>query len=277
MSCTEIEFHFSDRERIEILSAILGANDFTGFEETGQSFNAYTDRILDEATVRSMLKEYTIFDQVNFKIRTVPYKNWNAIWEQNYKPIFISNRVFVRSSFHKPNQHAEYEIIIDPKMAFGTGHHDTTSMMMEMMLHLDLRDKTVLDFGSGTGILSILAEKMGAANVIALDNDQRACENMMENIQLNHADNIMSIQGNEHDIPCLRYDLVLANVNKNIIVNCMEILACNAKLNAQILLCGLLTKDEKVVLEAASQFGLSPEESKTRNEWICLKLNKVSR
>ena len=184
-----IQITFSDLqpEQKDILIAQLSDAGFDGFEETEIGLEAF---IRSKEFDKSLLDEIAFKYQLFYKVSVIKNTNWNLVWETNFAPIIIGNFVSIRADFHEPVKNVEFEIIITPKMSFGTGHHATTYMMIEQMREIDFKEKTVLDFGTGTGILSLLAEKLGAREIIAADNDDWSIENAGENIKRNHSSKV---------------------------------------------------------------------------------------
>jgi ribosomal protein L11 methyltransferase len=188
--------------------------------------------------------------------------------------VYVNNQIQIRASFHPKESHYPIDIVIDPKMSFGTGHHETTYMMSETMLDIDFSNKTVFDFGSGTGILSILAAKLGAKSVYALDHEEWAYHNCVENAELNNVSCIEAVFGDEQKFPTISFDIILANINRNIIAKNMSVLAGLMHIESQLLISGFLTTDEEDLLAIAAQNNLMLLGSKQKNGWVCLNLAK---
>lgn len=268
----EVAFPANGSQKTELLSAILNGYGFEGIEELPHSLKGYIRADLFNANnLASYFNRFDDLRGIQFVHRKVPNKNWNEAWEKSYEPVTIASKVRIRASFHKIDKQIPYDILIDPKMSFGTGHHATTQLMIEMMIGMDFRGKSVLDFGSGTGVLSILAHKMKAKSVIAVDIDQWAFENMKENIRINQAENIEARMGDAGAIGVDKSDIILANVNKNIISENMELLVCALIRRGIILFSGLLENDETAIVNSAWSNGLILKEKKTKNGWLCLK------
>jgi len=223
------------------------------------------------------LTHFTNERKLNFSVTKVENKNWNAEWESNFYPVIINSPIHdnpwlaIRASFHKPIKNVEHEIINTPKMSFGTGHHVTTSMMIRMMSELDFDGKTVFDFGTGTGILAILSEKLGASKVIAIDNDDHSIQNAEENIQTNDCSRIqllkLSAAKGTH-----QFDIILANIIKRVILNNLDSLAKQLLPGGVLVLSGLLKDDEKKILESSKNYGLLLGKKIEEYNWIWLQM-----
>jgi len=201
----------------EVMVAQLGLLGFESFVDTPEGFKAY----IPQSDFRENdFLQIDVFDiqglEIEWQSQIIPPKNWNRLWEQNFSPIKVGNRCVVRADFH-PSEKAEYELVITPKMSFGTGHHQTTQMMISFLLDLDCKDKCVLDMGTGTGVLAILAEKRGANSILAVDNDPWCVENTKENIELNRCQYI-SAELDDSVSTTKKFDLVLANINRNVLL-----------------------------------------------------------
>ncbi|MGN6398899.1 MAG: 50S ribosomal protein L11 methyltransferase [Flavisolibacter sp.] len=249
----------------EILISQLEEFNANGFEQTEHSLIAYfAENNFDSYEINQLLKNYS------FTISTIEDRNWNEVWESNFQPVIVDNFCGIRADFHQPIKDVDYEIIITPKMSFGTGHHATTFMMVEQMRHLDFTSKTVFDFGTGTGILAILAEKLGAASIQAIDVDDWSIENAKENIEKNSSCNIDVVLSSK--IPAGKFDIILANINRNVIVQYLPELKNTLHENGSLLLSGLLTSDEKHIVEACNRQNFSLVKKTEKNNWISLLL-----
>ena len=202
----------------------------------------------------------------------VPKVNWNKKWESNFSPISIGNFCTVRASFHPMNKGTIHDIIIDPKMAFGTGHHETTYMMIEFMAKMDFLNKNVLDFGCGTGILSILANKIGASKIDGIEIERNAVLNARENVLLNNAQDIEIILGDENEISS-DYDIILANINRNVLLKTMPILSQYLNTNGNLLISGILQSDTDIILKSIEENALSVREVESKGEWQAVLIN----
>lgn len=260
----------------DMLINTLGEVGFDTFEELEFGFKAYIPvDDFDEAKLIVALEPYRDMFTFSYEVTLIPQKNWNEVWESNFEPIAIKDKIFVRATFHEPKPEFEYEIVIDPKMAFGTGHHQTTSMMLELMLENEFADKNVLDMGCGTGILAIMASKLGAANVTAIDYDIVCFESTIENAQLNNIDNITAVCGSKEVIPDEQYDTILANINRNILLDQMQRYSEVLKPEGELYLSGFYEKpDLDIIMDEARKHGLKYIIHKKNNDWVATKFIK---
>jgi ribosomal protein L11 methyltransferase len=260
----------SSEEQKDILVALLAEWGIEGFEE-GESelfASGKTDEV-DKGEIEAYLSE----NEITFTKEVVVNQNWNTVWESNFQPIQVDDFVGVRADFHAPFTGVEYEIVITPKMSFGTGHHATTFMMMQLMRMVDFKEKTVFDFGTGTGILAILAEKLGAKNVLAADNDDWCIENANENVERNNCQNI-DVEKKDCPPAGQNFDIVLANINRNIILENFSALSDNVLAGNKLLLSGLLVADGPDILAESEKFAFKKLNSIEKNGWIALLLEK---
>jgi ribosomal protein L11 methyltransferase len=247
----------------EELIALLEDYNPSGFEQTDETLKAYFEE--NDFNQDDILK---ILEGYQYNRTDVEEQNWNQVWEQNFQPVIVEDFCAVRAHFHEPGRHVQHEIIITPKMSFGTGHHATTYMMLQQMRDIDFQNKTVFDFGTGTGILAILAEKLGATSVTAIDVDEWSIENAKENFERNGCSNIaVSLSSN---LPNAAYDVVLANINLNVILAYIESLARIIKSGGQVLFSGLLVADEETITAAAEQQNLRLIKRAERQGWLSL-------
>lgn len=256
---------------IDILVAELGQVGFESFTENPDGVEAYIQKKDWNA---SLLKEIQILesDEVSFsyEVKEIEQVNWNEEWEKNFEPIAVDGQVSVRAPFHK-DPHLKFDIVIEPKMSFGTGHHETTHLMIQHLLQMDLKDKKVLDMGCGTGILAIFSEMKGAADIDAIDIDNWCYENSLENVERNNCRNISVFEGDASLLKPNAYDLIIANINRNILLNDMHIYARSLKENGTLLLSGFYNEDVEKINEVAMQNGLKFKKKLERNNWVGLK------
>jgi len=253
-----------------ILIALLTNIGFDSFEEQGDKLISYISaKELNINELKDVLNVLPSLKCLKFEISDLENKNWNEVWESSFEPIVIDDKCTVRASFHKKAT-TEYEIEIEPKMAFGTGHHATTYMMISFMLNLDFKDKTVLDFGSGTGILSILAEKMGAKSIFANDIEEPAFENLEVNAKLNNCKKITNKLGGIEIVPKKTYDIILANVNTKALSENLIYLKDKMHQSTLIMLSGILIEQKEIIFEITEKLNLKLLEEKEKNKWTSL-------
>jgi len=265
----QIAINFIGIDQCEILIAVLSEYGFEGFEENQNQLLAFIpEKKFNESDLEITLSNISL----SYSKKIIPQTNWNEEWEKNFEPITINDFCGVRASFHQPIKNVLHEIIITPKMSFGTGHHATTYLMIDAMKNIDFENKTVLDFGTGTGILAILAEKLGAKKIIAVDNDGWCITNANENIITNDCKKI-SIE--EKDTIPFRengFDIILANINKNIIITQLPFFKQQLTLKGVLLLSGLLNEDYKEMELQSKINDLSITQKYLKSNWICLEL-----
>lgn len=267
-----------DTDTTDLLAAFLGDIGFESFVPDDKGLTAYIqDSIYKPEDIRDALADFPINCDLSLSTQLVKGQNWNSEWEKHYfKPITVGNECVVHSTFHTDVPQARYDIVIDPKMAFGTGHHATTSQMIRLILDTDLTGKSVIDMGTGTGILSILCCMKGASRVTGIEIDPYACENAVENVALNNADAEM-ITGDASALSSLKpVDFFLANINRNVITGDIEKYSSRLKRGGAMLLSGFYTEDIPVVEEAASKAGLKLELSTQQDNWVALRLVKIN-
>ncbi|WP_242121463.1 50S ribosomal protein L11 methyltransferase [Aestuariivivens sediminicola] len=269
-----LEYHFNVRPiqpGVEILIAELGFAGFESFVETEDGLMAY---IKKEGWDDAVLEDIQILKSDEFKIthtvKEILQTNWNAEWEKNFDPITVENRCAVRAPFH-PKTDVEYDIVIAPKMSFGTGHHETTYMMLQQILSNDFKNKTVLDMGCGTGVLAILAEKKGAHMIDAVDYDNWCVINSAENIELNSCKHITVIEGDASVLKDKSYDIILANINRNILLRDIETYVSCLNENGMLFLSGFYRDDISAIQRECDKHVLKFEEKLERNNWVSLK------
>ena len=270
----EYNFTFSPKEPIsEILIAELGNVGFESFVETENGVTAYIQKTDWNAEI---LADVFVLNSDEFSIEynqnEVPQTNWNAEWEKNFEPIQVDDLVSIRAPFHE-NPNLKYDIVIEPKMSFGTGHHETTHMMVQHLLQLDLENKKVLDMGCGTGILAIFAEMKGAKLLDAIDIDNWCYENSVENVTRNNCKNISVYEGDATLLVDKKYDVIIANINRNILLTDMKVYTNCLQEGGVLLLSGFYEQDIPVIDAEVIKYGLKLEKFIQRNNWVALKYN----
>jgi len=265
----KIEFHDLFNDQIELLIAELSNSGFEGFEEIDNSLSAF----IPESDFNEMLlKEITEKRNVSFSKTVIEETNWNEVWESNFNPVVVDDFVIIRADFHEPITGVEHEIIITPKMSFGTGHHATTNMMIQQMREVDFTGKVVFDFGTGTGILAILAEKLGAERIVAVDNDDWSISNTEENLGRNKCKKVELIKADNAE-NAEQFDIILANINKNVIVDNFSLLVERLSRDGILLLSGLLDQDEPDILQIAAEHSLNFMKKAELDKWVSLRFS----
>jgi len=270
----KVEIAVDENEQERVMAELLAIG-FDSFEEHVNMLEAY---IAKDAFAEKDLKEvlYEINPLYTYSFSDMPNINWNEEWEKNFAPLVIADQCYVRASFHPERPELQYEVVINPKMSFGTGHHATTSLMLEYELETDLTGKIMIDAGCGTGILSILAQKKGAKKIYAFDIEDWAFENLIENCNLNGCDRIQTGQGTITEIISadLQVDILLANINKNVLLTEMDEYYKRLLLNGLLFLSGFYEEDIEDILKRAESAGFKKESFKVKDRWVSMKLQK---
>lgn len=265
-----------DPDFSEILMAEIAEAGFDSFLETEKGFEAYVEsEKYDNSIIQAIRKKYDRVQPLIFFQDRVQKKNWNEEWEKNLQPIVVDDKCLIRAEFHQVPQRYQYEIVITPKMSFGTGHHQTTYLMVRNQMEMNFNGKRVMDAGCGTGILSIMASKLGAAEVDAFDIDEWSILNATENIATNQCRNIRIRQGKVTDLSWTRpLDIILANINKNILMDEMKHYSSLLAKKGMLLLSGFYASDIADLTRETSRFGLAEVRRDERETWAALLLQK---
>jgi ribosomal protein L11 methyltransferase len=263
----------------DVLSALLADIGFESFMESESGLDAYVpENRYSEEAIAGVLANLPIPDTtVRYHIEYIKSQDWNEEWEKHFfQPIIIDNQVVIHSSFHKDIPELPYDIIIGPKMAFGTGHHATTHLMVSCLLELDLTSKSFLDMGCGTAVLAILARLRGADPVMAIDMDEWAYENSLENIRLNHTPDIQIRLGDAGLLGKERYDVIFANINRNILLNDIPVYARCMHSGSSLFMSGFYQEDLEMIREQCEKHSLRFVSCKEKNNWTAVHFNKQS-
>ena len=261
----------------DVLAALLCEIDYESFVPDERGLVAYVKKeLFDELKIKTILTEFPFDNDISYKYEIVEGQDWNSEWEKNYfKPIIVKDQCVIHSSFHKDIPSLPYDIVIDPKMAFGTGHHATTSLIIEQLLEMDLVDKSVVDMGTGTGILAILASMRGASQITAIEIDPMAHANAIDNLKINNAESINLILGDASSLDKVKnIDVFIANINRNIITQDISAYASTLHSGSVMLLSGFYESDIPVIMEYARPLGLTYHSHTVKNDWSCLRLIK---
>ena len=258
----------------DMLTTMLAEIGFDSFMDEDYALKAYcsTDS-RDDMAVENLLLDPAFTDLRLLKVEEMPDKDWNELWEASYQPVVVNERCRVRAPFHEPDPSFEFDLVIEPKMSFGTANHETTAQIIQLMLETDFQGKEVLDMGSGTAVLAILAKKLGAGHTVAIDNDEWAYRNAFTNVDLNGVSDIDIILGDALSIQG-QYDVVLANINRNIMLRDMHYYVEAMKPGAHIFFSGFYTEDLESIKVEAERLGLHYERHLTRNNWVAAEFVK---
>ena len=276
-NCIEVNFNVGAAQEFlsDLLMNELAAIGFDSFDANETGFRAYIPaHLYQEEIMQEQLAGYAADFEFSHTIQVIPYQNWNEVWESNFPPVIVSEKVYIYANFHPAQPQYPFQIKMHPKMAFGTGHHETTLQMAEQLLGLSVEGLSVLDMGCGTGVLAILASLKGAKSILAIDNDPIASNSATENFEINQIP-AKVICGDAKDIQGLSFDLILANINRNILINDMAAYAASLVAGGTILFSGFYQEDLVFIQQAASENGLSYQMHSAKNNWVVAKFNKA--
>lgn len=259
----------------DIVVAFLSELEFESFSDNDEGLLAFCrSDLFNEPKVTSYLGQLHEATGAEYSVRAIPPENWNARWEQEYQPVVINELCRIRAPFHAPANEFLFDIIIEPKMSFGTAHHETTSMMLELLLKEEFEGTTVLDMGCGTGVLAILAALKQADRVVAVDTDEWAFQNTQENISRNGVPQITAIHGNIESVPGESYDFIFANINRNVLLNDIPAYAAMLNDGGVLFLSGFYEEDLPLINGKCIENGLELDGYTVKNSWIGAKYCK---
>ena len=252
----------------DMFMELLGTIGFDSFMDTEDGFEAYCqESALDETELDEILRMEQFANVSLLKKELIPDQDWNATWEASYEPVIINELCRIRAPFHKVEGTYKYDLVIEPKMSFGTAHHETTSQIIELMLQSEFSGLNVLDMGSGTGVLAILAKKLGSAITVAIDNDEWAYRNALDNIRLNDENEIVVELGDATSLNDRQFDVILANINRNILLRDMKEYVKSLVENGRIFFSGFYEEDLVLITKEAEHLGLKYVNHVTKNNW----------
>ena len=258
----------------DILTTMLAEIGFDSFMDEDLFLKAYcSEDQRDDAAVADLLNEPAFSDVQLLNVEAMPEKDWNELWEASYQPVVVNERCRVRAPFHEPDPKFEFDLVIEPKMSFGTANHETTAQIIQLMLETGFQGKAVLDMGSGTAVLAILAKKLGAARTVAIDNDEWAYRNAFTNTELNGISDIEIVLGDASAIQG-EFDIVLANINRNILLRDMQHYVAAMLPEARIFFSGFYTEDLPSIQTEAERLGLHYCRHLSRNNWVAAEFYK---
>lgn len=262
--------HMQQPARRDELIAFLSDTPIEAFQETDLGFDAYAPAA-DSDAVAEALDSWQRQYAFTYTREDLPQRNWNEEWEANFQPVRVDDFAAIRASFHPPQTGVIHELLIEPRMAFGTGHHATTYMMMQLMRELDWSNKRVFDYGCGTGVLAILASRLGADPVVAVDIEQESYLNTLDNAKANGIENLQVYVGRLEAVPVTQpYDIILANINRNVILDSLPSLYQQLHPGGQLLISGILVQDRKPLLQALMATGLTVSRERERDGWLAV-------
>ena len=270
MDYRELRIDVKSGEKRDMILARLSDEGFESFVEENDLLLAYIPlNLFKRERTGSILREF----DVSWQSSVIMEQNWNEEWEKHYDPVLISEKCYIRAPFHPPLKGIQFDIIIEPKMSFGTAHHETTALMVKLMMESGFNGKKVLDMGCGTGVLAILARDLGSAEVVAVDNDEWAYRNCIENIMRNKADKIRVELGDVGTVNDERFDVILANINRNVLLGDLSDYSRLIS-GGELLLSGFYKEDVPSIIEKAESSGFKFLTMKSENNWVAMKFSK---
>lgn len=260
----------------DVLIAQLSELNYESFVENENGFCAYIqEENFDESLLEQTFSELNEFFKIDYSIKVIPQQNWNKEWESSFQPIEVEGKCYIRAPFHDPKPGFKYDVIIEPKMSFGTGHHNTTQLMIGKLMLLNVKNKSLLDMGCGTGVLAIVASMMGANPITAIDIDDWSFENTKENLEKNNINNVLVHKGDAQILQKKIFNTILANINKNVLLADMPIYVRSLENGGNLILSGFFETDVKELSDKASELGLKFEDMAVSEQWTMLHFIKA--
>ncbi len=260
----------------EILIALLSEHPFESFDETETGIRCFMPlSVFKREEIAEALNQLKSTMNFNYEITEIEDQNWNKKWESNYDPVLIDGTCYIRAPFHEAKKEVDYQIVIEPKMSFGTAHHETTSMMISYILENNWENLSVLDMGCGTGVLAILASMKGATRLLAIDNDEWAYSNTVENLERNNITNTKALQGGKELIPHQVFDVILANINRNILLDQIAKYSQVLLYGGKLFMSGFYEEDIPIIVKEAEKHNLKFTDKKLKNKWVAVRMVKV--
>ncbi|MDF2436386.1 MAG: prmA [Bacteroidota bacterium] len=255
----------------DVLIAQLSELDFESFVENDEGFQAYIkEDLFDESKLNLSLSLYVDFFKISCTSKIIPQQNWNKEWESSFQPIEVDGKCYIRAPFHDPKDGFEFDVIIEPKMSFGTGHHNTTQLMISKLMKLDVKNKSLLDMGCGTGVLAIVASMMDADPITAIDIDDWSYENTVENLSRNNINNVLVHKGDAQILQKKVFHTILANINKNVLLADLPVYVQSLEKAGNLILSGFFETDITELKFKATELGLKFEDKAVSEQWTML-------
>lgn len=272
MNYIEVAITVEPREQgSDVLIAQLSELEFESFVENEKGFCAYIqEEHYDESKLNLVLSLYADFFKVTYETKIIPAQNWNKEWESNFQPIEVAGKCYIRAPFHPAKDGFQYDVIIEPKMSFGTGHHNTTQLMLQKLMLLNVKDKPLLDMGCGTGVLAIVAAMMGANPITAIDIDDWSYENTLENLERNNINTVLVHKGDAQILQKKIFHTILANINKNVLLADLPVYAESLEKRGNLILSGFFETDITELSLKATELGLEFEDKAVSEQWAML-------